>query len=279
VLAAFEEGVRHFDTAPHYGLGLSERRLGRALTHVRRDEVTVSTKVGRLLVENPSPTGNDLAENFAVPDDLMRVRDYSRDGVRRSIEDSLERLALSYVDVALVHDPEDFLEQATEESLPALAELREEGLVRAIGAGMNDWEPLQNIVERFDVDVVMVAGRWTLLDCSALPLLETCAARRVAVHAAAPFNSGLLARDDIAPDATFQYRAADDATRARALRLRDVCRRHGVELPVAALRFPLRHPAVARVVCGMRSADEVHVNARLFRQSVPEELWLELDDA
>lgn len=277
--AAICAHIRHFDTAPHYGLGLSEQRLGAALTHHRRDSFTVSTKVGRRLVENESPSGDDLAHGFAVPDRLRRVRDYSRDGIRSSLASSLERLGLDYLDVALVHDPDEHLDQALNEAIPELVDLRAEGVVRAVGVGMNQWQALHSFAEHGDIDVVMVAGRWTLLDQTALPLLDLCQERCISVLAAAPFNSGILARTEVPPDALFDYDNAGPDLVARARRLAATCQRFGVRLPSAALQFPLRHPAVAAVVCGMASAAEVEENASLIAEHIPDELWLELADS
>jgi D-threo-aldose 1-dehydrogenase len=272
--AAWDAGVRFFDTAPHYGLGLAEARLGAALAGRPRDEVVVSTKVGRLLVPNPAPTGSDLARNmFAVPDDLMRRRDYSADGVRRSLEASLGRLGLDRVDVVLVHDPDRHLEQAIEEAIPALVALREEGVVGAVGVGMNQWVAELEVVRRTDVDVVLLAGRWTLLDRSGGPLLDACAERGVAVVAAGPFNSGLLARPDPPDDATFDYLPAPAATMARARELAATARAHGAELPQAALQFALRHPAVASVLTGLRTAAEAREAASRLTAPVPDALW------
>lgn len=280
VECAWQRGIRYFDTAPHYGLGLSERRLGKALAGRPRDEYVVSTKVGRRLVDNPAPTGSDLAAaDFDVPDDLMRVRDYSADGVRRSLESSLSRLGLDRVDIALVHDPDDFMDDALRHAIPALAELREQGVIGAVGAGMNFAGPLQRIVEESDVDVVMVAGRWTLADRSAAPLLAACAERGVSVLAAAPFNSGLLAHAWPPAGALFDYRPAAPDVLARARRLAEACRRHQRELPHAALRFPLRHPAVAAVVTGMRTAEHVTANVEWATAGLPHELWADLDAA
>ena len=256
--SAWDLGIRLFDTAPHYGLGLSERRLGAALVGRPRSEFVVSTKVGRLLRPNPTPTGSDLATGgFAVPDALARVWDLSADGVRRSLDESLDRLGLSHVDIAYLHDP----------TIPALIELRDQGMVRAIGVGMNQWQAPLRIVRETDVDVVMLAGRWTLLDRSGEPLLRECLDRGVALVTAAPFNSGILARPWPADDARYDYGAAPAEV------LRRACERVGTELPSAALRFPLRHAAVASVVVGMRSPR--HVTSAVAGLSAPisEELW------
>jgi D-threo-aldose 1-dehydrogenase len=275
--AAWDAGVRYFDTAPHYGLGLSERRLGKALASRPRAEYVVSTKVGRRLEPNPAPTGSDLPGGlFAVPDDLTRRRDYSADGVRRSLESSLERLGLDRVDVVLVHDPDDHLPQTVAEALPALLRLRDEGVVGAVGVGMNQWQAALEIVRAVDVDAVLLAGRWTLLDRSGEPLLAGCAARGVSVIAAGPFNSGLLARPEPPADATFDYRPVPPETLARARDLAVAARRHGAELPQAALQFPLRHEAVASVLTGLRTATEVRAAAAGLAAPTPDALWREV---
>ncbi|WP_129284534.1 aldo/keto reductase [Streptomyces sp. GZWMJZ-114] len=276
--AAWEAGVRYFDTAPHYGLGLSERRLGEALRARPRGEFTVSTKVGRLLEPHPEPTGSDLAAGgFAVPDTLRRRSDYSRDGVLRSLDASLERLGLDRIDLALVHDPDDHMDTALAEALPALAELRAQGVVGAIGVGMNSVNPLRRFVAEGDPDVVMVAGRWTLLDRTAAPLLAECAAREVSVIAAAPFNSGLLSTDHPEASGHYDYGTVPAAVLGRARALAAHCAAHGVPLPRAALCFPLREPVVASVLAGFRSPTEVTSAAGHLTHGVPNRLWAELD--
>jgi D-threo-aldose 1-dehydrogenase len=279
VAAAWDAGVRYFDTAPHYGLGLSEHRLGAALAGRPRDEFVVSTKVGRLLVPNPSPNGSDISDGgFAVPDRLARVRDYSRDGVWRSLDESLERLQLDRVDIVYVHDPDDYLDQAIGQAIPALAQLRDAGVIGAIGAGMNYWQPLVRIVKESDVDAVMLAGRWTLLDRSGQPLLEVCESREVSVVAAAPFNSGLLSRPWPADGAYFDYTPASAELLAGARALAAACQEHGTTLPEAAMQFPLRHPAVACVVAGMRTATQAQSSAGFMRAEIPGTLWPVLDE-
>ncbi len=276
--AAWDAGVRYFDTAPHYGLGLSERRLGAALDARPRGEYTISTKVGRLLVPNPEPTGSDLpGEGFAVPDTLTRSIDFSREAVHACLEASVTRLGLDRVDIALVHDPEDHLDQAVTETIPALSALRDEGVVGAVGAGMNYWQPLLRIVQETDVDVVMVAGRWSLLDRSAAPLLDACAQRDVAVVVAAPFNSGLTANPWPGEDASFDYRPVPLDLLDRARALARICRDFGATLPHAAIQFPLRHPAVVSVVAGMRTAEQSHAAARWASESLDSDLWAALD--
>ncbi|MET8567571.1 aldo/keto reductase [Streptomyces sp. NPDC004783] len=274
VTAAWDAGVRYFDTAPHYGLGLSERRLGAALRDCPRDEYLLSTKVGRLL-EPADADGTDLAAGFAVPATHRRVWDFSADGVRRSLADSLERLGLDRIDVAYLHDPDDHAEQALDEAYPALERLRGEGVLGAIGVGMNQAEPLTRFVRDTDVDAVLLAGRYTLLDQRGLAgLLPLAADRGVGVVIGGVFNSGLLAAPR--PGATFDYATAPDHLVARALALQTVCERHGVPLRAAALRFPFGHPAVASVLVGTRSAAEAEDAAALLHHPVPADLWAEL---
>jgi len=272
---AWEGGIRHFDTAPHYGIGHSERRYGDFLRGQPRSAFTLSTKVGRYLVEQ-DPAGR-TDEAFQVPATHRRVVDFSRVGVRRSLEDSLSRMGMDRVDVLYLHDAEPHFEAALGQGYPALAELRAEGVVGAIGAGMADAALLTRLVTEADVDVVMLAGRYTLLDQSALDdLLPACLDRGVSVVAAAVFNSGVLAQSRPAVGVTFEYQAAPTAVLKRANRIADVCAAHGVTLPQAAMAFPLAHPAVAGIVVGMRSAQEVRENVDLFTAGVPAQLWSDL---
>jgi D-threo-aldose 1-dehydrogenase len=271
--AAWSAGVRYFDTAPHYGLGLSERRLG-ALLRGRRGYV-LSTKVGRLL-EPVVADGLD-PQGFAVPATHRRVWDFSADGVRRSLDESLDRLGLDHVDIVYVHDPDDHWEQAAREAVPALVKLRDEGVIEAVGVGINRSAPAARFVRETDVDVVMIAGRYTLLDQGALDdLLPAALDRGVAVVAAAVYNSGLLARPRPAPDATYDYGPAPRQLLDRADRLADVCERHGVTLPAAAVGFALRHPAVVSVVAGARDRAEVQAAVDRYRTTVPPEVWTEM---
>ena len=275
--AAWEGGIRYFDTAPHYGLGLSERRLGDALRSRPRDDVVISSKVGRLLVARIPPLARD-DDMFDVPGDLTRRLDYSRDGILRSLEATLLRTGLDRVDVLYIHDPDEYWQQAVEEAVPALVELREAGVIGAIGVGMNQSAMLARFIRQTDVDVVMLAGRYTLLEQGAADdLLPAAREQGRSVVAAAVFNSGLLARDEVPETATYDYEqaSADQLERARLLAL--VCREHGTTLPAAAIHFPLRHPAVASVVVGMRSPEEVHHNLAAHAQDVPDELWADLE--
>lgn len=275
---AWAGGIRYFDTAPHYGLGLSERRLGAALRHRPREVFVISTKVGRMLEPNPRPAGSDLAAGgFAVPDTLRRRFDFSAAAVRRSLEGSLGRLGLDRADLVYVHDPDDHVDEAIAGAIPELIRMREEGLVRAVGVGMNQWQAPLRMVRETGIDLVMLAGRWTLLDRSGQPLVDECAARGVAVVAAAPFNSGLLARAWPGDGAYFDYGPATPQVLARARALAGICQRHGVSLPDAAIQFPLRHPAVVSVVGGMRSGEEVAATLARFATVVPDDAWTELD--
>ena len=277
--AAWSAGVRYFDTAPHYGLGLGERRLGAFLATKPRDEFVLSSKVGRVLVDNPLGVRPDDG-GFDVRSPLVRRLDYSADGVRRSLDDSLERMGLDRIDVVFVHDPEEFYRESMEEAFPALDELRREGVIASYGAGMNQSAMLTNFVLNTDLDVVMCAGRYTLLEQGALDdLLPAASARGVSVIAAAVFNSGLLARDRPAPGATYDYAPASDAMLARVVAIADVCEANGVSLPAAALQFALGHPAVATVCTGARSAAQVRRNARLFDLPIPDSLWADLASA
>ncbi|MEO3857236.1 aldo/keto reductase [Acrocarpospora sp. B8E8] len=271
--AAWETGIRLYDTAPHYGLGLSERRLGEALRHRPRSEFTLSTKVGRLLAPTDG-TGRD-DQGFDVPATHTRVWDFSADGVRRSLTESLERLGLDSIDIALIHDPDHHWKEAVGEAFPALAELRAQGVIKSVGVGMNQWPMLADFVRETDVDTIMLAGRYTLLDQSAAAeLLPLCLERGVSVVAAGVFNSGILATHDL--KGTYNYVPASPELLDRVRRLARICEKHGVTLPQAALAFPLRHPAVSSVVLGMRSADEVRQNMALAASSIPEALWDDL---
>jgi D-threo-aldose 1-dehydrogenase len=273
--AAWDAGIRYFDTAPHYGIGQSERYFGDFLTQRPREQFTLSTKVGRVL-EPQDPAGR-TDEAFEVPAAYRRVWDFSQAGIRRSLEDSLQRMGLDRVEVLYLHDVEEHFEEALTSGYPALAALRAENLVGAIGAGMGDAALLARLVRETDVDVVMLAGRYTLLDQSALnDLLPACQERGVSVVAASVFNSGVLAQPRPAPDATYEYRPAAAAMQQRANDIADVCESHGVTLPQAAMAFPFTHPVVASVVLGMRSPQEVQQNAERFTTGVPAELWSDL---
>nr|WP_297342866.1 aldo/keto reductase [Amnibacterium sp.] len=275
--AAWDEGFRYFDTAPHYGLGLAERRLGQALAGWPRDEVVVSTKVGRLLVPNPGGEDRMDDDGFAVPAAVRREFDFSRDGILRSFEESLTRLGLDRVDIVYLHDPDQHWEAASTTGIETLVELRDEGVVRAIGAGMNQSAMLTAFVRRTDIDLVLVAGRYTLLEQGALDdLLPAAAERGVDVVAGAIYNSGLLSRPRPAPDATYDYAPVPTDVRDRVVRLAEACEAAGTSLPVAATRFPLRNPQVVSAVLGLRSPEEVAEAVRRATTPIPGTLWPDL---
>ncbi|HZG91464.1 MAG TPA: aldo/keto reductase [Pseudonocardia sp.] len=272
--AAWDGGVRYFDTAPHYGLGLSERRLGRFLAGRPRAEYVLSTKAGRLLRPSPETADRTDEDNlYAVPADTRRVWDFSADGVRRSLEESLQRLGLDRVDVLLLHDPDEHdLHPALATGLPALARLREEGLVRAVGVGSKSTTALLAAARSGAVDLLMVAGRYTLLEQPvAAEVLPECRDRGIGVLAAGVLNSGLLAGPR--PGASYEYATVPEDVLARARRLAETCAASGVELPTAALQFPLREPAVRAVVLGAGSAEQLRENLRRLREPVPDALW------
>ncbi|WP_378788821.1 aldo/keto reductase [Nonomuraea fastidiosa] len=276
--AAWEAGIRYYDTSPHYGIGHSERRIGELLRDKPRAEFTLSTKVGRLLV--PQDPQGRMDEEFAVPATHRRVWDFSRDGVLRSVEDSLARMGVDRIDVLFLHDAEQHFEAALRDAYPALAELRAQGVVGAIGAGMYDSAKLTRLVRETDADVVMLSGRYTLLNHSALDdLMPACAERGVSVLAASVFNSGLLATERPREGARYDYAPATPYVLERVHHIADVCAAHGVTLPQAAMAFPLLHPAVAGVVAGMRSAEEVRRNVAAFSAPVPAALWSDLREA
>ncbi|KXP12849.1 aldo/keto reductase [Tsukamurella pulmonis] len=275
VHTALAEGIDYFDTAPHYGLGLSERRLGTALGG--RSDVVVSTKVGRVLRPGTGTVAQD-SEGFAVAADVERVWDFSRDGVLRSIEESLRRLGRDHIDVVYVHDPDEHFAAAMDGAFPALDELRRQGVISSYGAGMNQSAMLTRFVRETDLDVVLVAGRYTVLDGGAAEdLLPACLERDVSVAAGGVFNSGISASAEPGSDATYDYLPASPAILDRARRLAALCREYGTTLPHAAVHFPLRHPAVRTVLVGMRSPGEVRTDLGLLRTPPPEELWAALE--
>jgi D-threo-aldose 1-dehydrogenase len=256
--AAWDAGVRLYDVAPHYGLGVAERRLGELLTAVPRDDVLVSTKVGRVL--EPAADGESApdTQGFAVSTDLRRVIDFSGDGVARSLEASLSRLNLDRIDVVLLHDPDDHIDQALGEAYPALERLRAEKMVRAIGVGTNRAAVAERFVRDSDIDVVLIAGRWTLLDQSAgESLLPACLERGVDVMVGGVLNSGILGDEQPDESSLYDYRPVQPEVLARAQAIAAACVRQGLSLPHAATAFASRHPAVTAVLVGARSASEV----------------------
>lgn len=276
---AWDRGVRYFDTAPHYGLGLSERRMGAALRDRPRHEFVISTKAGRLIVPRARPLEQD-DDGFVVPGDRERRWDFSPEGVARSLRESLDRLGLDRVDILYAHDPDQAWEGAAREALAALSHLRAAGLVSAIGIGTNSTTGLAPLVRDGLVDVIMLANRYSLLDHGALEtVLAPARDAGVAVVAVGVFATGLLSTARPAPGATYDYRPADAAVVERAGRIASVCADHGVALPAAALAFPLLHPAVAAVAVGMRTPREVDEDAERFAADIPAGLWTDLVSA
>ncbi len=268
--SAWDAGIRAFDTAPHYGVGESERRIGDFLAGRPRAEFVVSTKVGRRLVPAAGPV--DGADGFYGTPALRRVRDYSADGARRSLDDSLRRLRVDRVDIALIHDPDEHMAEALDGAYPALAGLRADGTVGAIGVGVNSASLAEWFVTRCDLDCVLVAGRYTLLDDSAArSLFPTCLARGVAVLAGGVFNSGILAGGD-----RYDYALAPPGVQARARRIAEVCARYDVPVVAAALRYVLRHPAVTAAVVGARAPEEIRADAGYLSLDIPDALWSDL---
>ena len=275
VAAAWDAGIRAFDTAPHYGLGLSETRLGNALRPRPRNSYVISTKVGRVLEPALRPVGDDLDNGFAVPATHLRRWDFTGDGVRRSLEDSLTRLGLDRIDIVYLHDPDEHADQALDEAYPALEKLRAEGVIGAIGVGMNQAAIPARFVRETDIDVVLLAGRYTLLDHSGLDeLLPAAAQRGVSVIVGGVFNSGILANPHAA--ATFNYRTVSEEVLSCALRMNLICRKYAVSLRAAALQFPAAHPAVASVLLGARSTKEVRDAVTRAAAPIPADCWREL---
>ncbi len=258
IRAALAAGVTFFDTAPLYGAGRSEQCLGIALQDVPRDRYILSTKVGRL-----------------VRADGEVIYDFSRDGVLRSVEESLERLKLDRIDLLLVHDPDDNEQQALEQAFPALAELRAQGRIGAIGAGMNQWQMLDRFAQNFDVDCFLLAGRYTLIEQSALEFLARCQEHRIGIFLGSVYNSGILA-SGARPGATYNYTTPPPAIVERVQRIEMACARYNVPLHRAAAQFALAHPAVTAVLLGAVLPVEVQANRDALFAPIPPELWADL---
>ncbi|MCK2023825.1 aldo/keto reductase [Microbacterium sp. kSW2-24] len=277
--AAWESGIRYYDTAPHYGLGLSERRLGAFLQTKPRDEFVLSTKAGRLLRPNPEHTGGlDTANDFHVPDDLQRVWDFSADGIRRCLDESRERLGIERIDLLYLHDPERHdLDLALAEALPAMEKLRADGEVAAIGIGSMVSDALAAAVRSADLDLIMVAGRYTLLEQpAAADVLPACQETGTGIVAASVFNSGLLAASEPRRDGRYEYGQLPDDLWDRLVRIAAVCADHGVPLPAAAIQFPLQAAEVRSVVVGGSRPAQLEQNAEYAALAIPAELWQNL---
>lgn len=274
--AAWDSGVRYFDTAPHYGLGLSERRLGAFLATKPRDQFVVSTKVGRLL--EPHPEGADVLDvenDFAVPADQKRVWDFSAAGIRQSVEDSLERTGLDRFDVLYLHDPERHnLREGIDVALPALAHFRDQGMTRQIGVGSMDTDALLASANSGVIDLLMVAGRYTLAEQPALAgVVPACRANGVGIVNASVFNSGLLATDTPGADARYEYGGVPAELLERVQAIAALCRDFGVSLPAAALQYTLRDDTVRSIVVGGSRPEQLRQNAERMAEPIPAELW------
>ena len=284
---AFDRGVRYFDTAPHYGSGLSEHRFGAALREVRRDDFVLSTKVGRLLSPDPGAPRDQHGYVDVLP--FVQRYVYSFDGTLRSLEDSLQRLGLARIDHVFIHDvardahgdaqPQRFRE-AMDGAVPALARLKAEGAIAGYGLGVNEWQVCADALAHADLDVLLLAGRYTLLDQTALPgLLPLCVERGTRVVVGGPFNSGILATGTRPADGRtvhFNYAPAPPEVIAQVSKIEALCAAHGVPLKAAALQFPRAHPAVACVLAGARTTSELDENLALAVHPIPEAFWREL---
>jgi len=255
---AFKHGINFVDTAPLYGAGLSERRIAAAVAGIPRDQYVLSTKVGRLVQPDGRVTFN-----------------YSRDEVRRSIEASLERLKLDRIDILLIHDPDNHYQIALNEAFPTLADLRSQGVIQAVGAGMNQWQMEMEFARNADFDCFLLAGRYTLLEQTSLEFLAFCQSRQISIFLGGVYNSGILATGP-QPGAKYNYADAPPHILEKAGRLKTICDRYNVPLNVAALQFPLAHPAVTSILVGAISPAEVEANLKALQTPIPAELWADM---
>lgn len=286
--AAWAGGVRYFDTAPLYGLGLSETRLNRLLRDKPRDSYVLSSKIGRLLKAVPPDQRDGIGKWIDVPS-RQEIYDYGFDATMRSLEFSLERLGVDRIDILYVHDL-DIFNHGSAEALQArldafmaggyraLLALRDQGVIRAFGGGINEWQPCQWLLERGDFDLFLLAGRYTLLEQEAQEsFLPLCVERGVGIVVGGPYNSGILATGP-KPGAHWNYAPAPDWVMQKAARLQGVCARHGVRLVDAAFQFPLRHPAVVSVIPGGQGLEEMASNLKAAQTKIPQALWDQLRD-
>ncbi len=283
---AWDNGVRYYDTAPLYGFGLAETRLNRFLRNKPRDEYVLSTKVGRLLKASSPESRDGIGKWFDVPA-RKEIYDYSYDGVLRSVEFSLERLGVSRIDILYAHDI-DLANQGSQQVLDekydelmsggyrALSELRDQGVITAFGAGVNEWQPCQALAERGDFDLFLLAGRYTLLEQEALEsFLPLCETRNIGIIIGGPYNSGILATGP-KPGAYFDYEIAPQHILDKVSKIQDICQAHGVKMPDAAFQFPLSHPCVLSVIPGGQGVDEMAANIAAANVDIPSALWQEL---
>ena len=272
---ALDLGISYFDTAPQYGHGVAEIRLGRALQNAKVPFV-IETKVGRVLkrVEGVEP------EKWFpdAPRDIVPIYDYSKAGIRQSFEESLERLGLPHIDIVLMHDAEDYIPEAINNAFPVLAELRSQGLIKAVGLGMNYVEPALEIMKNTDLDIALIAGRYTLLDQIAQEeLFPHALAHNIDISMGGVLNSGVLANP--APGATYNYLPASDEIIARAKKICDFLQERNIPLIAAAVQFPMRHPAVTSVVTGPRNFSELQTYVDSFDLPIPESVWVDLENS
>jgi D-threo-aldose 1-dehydrogenase len=284
--AAWQTGSRYYDTAPLYGLGLSETRVNRFLRGKKRDDYVLSTKVGRLLQVAPPDQRTGIGKFFDTPS-RREIYDYTHDGVMRSVEFSLERLGVDRIDILYAHDLDLFThgsQQALQLKLDefmgsgygALISLRDQGVIKAIGAGINEWQSCQWLAEHGDFDLFLLAGRYTLLEQESLEtLLPLCQARGIGIVLGGPYNSGVLATGP-RPGAYYNYSEAPKEILDRVARIEAVCARHGVRLVEAALKFPLMHPSVVSVIPGGQSVEQVRSNRAILDKEIPATLWRDL---
>ena len=291
VEAAYSAGVRYFDTAPLYGSGLSELRLGAGLARYDRDDIVISTKVGRTL--EPRPQDQLSKGHFKKPMAFEPIFDFSRDGVLRSYEESLRRLGTDRIDILWIHDPDEgvtifqpgsepydksHFDEVMEQVYPALDELRSQGEIRALGLGMNQWEMLYDFALAGDFDCFLLAGRYTLLEQESLhKLLPLCQEKNISIVIGGPYNSGILATGAV-EGARYNYAPAPPDILEQTRNIEAACARYGISLRSAALQFPFGHPAVVCVIPGGRSTAEVTANSDLLKQKIPAEFWEELRD-
>ncbi len=276
---AFQLDLGYFDTAPVYGLGLAEKRLSHGVRGHNRDEYVLSTKVGRLLRAGAPPEQNLMPDGqplFVETPPVNPIFDFSYDGAMRSLEESLERLHIDRADIVFIHDPDDYFEEALGGAYRALSDLKRQGVIRAIGVGINQAELLVRFAHAAEFDCFLLANRYTLLDnqVTLRELLPLCVRKHISLIIGGVYNSGILANP--VPGAKYKYARADDDILARTLQLKAVCDRYGVPLKAAAIQFPLLHPAVASVIVGMRSVAELDENAAMMRVNIPIDLWQEL---
>ena len=291
IASAYSAGIRYFDTAPLYGYGRSENRLGLELSRYNRDEFVISTKVGYSLV--PRTAEEPPESPFVDVPPLDKEFDFSRDAVLRSFEESLKRLQTDYIDILFIHDPDEGISiqpdfddpysvshfsRAMDQVYPALAELRAQKVVKAVGAAMNQWQMLHDFAVEGDFDCFLLAGRYTLLEQEpARRFLPLCEEKGIRIVIGGPYNSGILATGAV-EGAYYNYLPATPEVLDRTRRIQDVCARHNVSLQAAALQFPFGHSSIASIIPGARSAAEIDANVGFFEESIPDDFWTDLRD-